>query len=307
MLHVRPCLVPLLIAAALAGCEANPFRTAVVDSQGPRQRPAAPPAAAPSPVLRFSVANIESPRDTYSSYTRLFERMGQLLHRRVEFEQRRTYREVNDLIISGQLDAALVCTGGYLDLQERAPHAVEVVAVPVVGGEQSYRSVIIVPAGSDVHQVSDLRGRRFGFTDELSFSGRLYALHLLRDQGFDPKRFFASVIFTGSHDRSIEAVAGGLVDGAAVHGGVLDLMQDRDPALQRRLRVIHRSPPLGAMPVVVSTRLPAAMRAQLREVLLGLDRDPDGAASLKLLRFDRFAEPIPGLYASAARILEEGR
>jgi phosphonate transport system substrate-binding protein len=295
-------LWPLIVA--LLACDTNPYRTATVDTRKTAPDPAQASQAPHEPVLRFSVAAIESPRSTFSSYTRLFDRMGQLLHSRVELEQRRTYREVNDLLIGGQLDAALLCTGGYLDLQRRSPGAVEVVAVPVVDGEESYRSVIVVAAGGEVRDVADLRGRRFAFTDEISFSGHLYALHVLRERGLDPERFFGAVTFTGAHDRSVQAVANGLVDGAAVHGGVLVQLEAADPSLQRRLRVIHRSPPLGAMPVVVSTRLPPEQRARLRTVILGLDRDPEGAATLKLLRFDRFASPSPGLYASAAQILD---
>lgn len=291
-------------AAALAACDRSPYRTAVVEThdRDPRSTSSSDTRSVPS--LRFSVASIESPRDTYSAYTRLFDRMGQLLHVAIEFEQRRTYREVNDLLISGRLDAALLCTGGYLDLERRAPGSVEVVAVPVLGGESSYRSLVIVPAGSDVRDLRDLRGKHFAFTDQLSFSGRLYAEHVLEGRGLDPRRFFGTIAYTGSHDRSIQAVANGLVDGAAVHGGILAHMEERDPSLERRIRIVDRSPPLGGMPVVVSKRLPASMRARLREVLQGLHRDPDGAASLKLLRFDRFAEPAPDLYATSARLLE---
>lgn len=286
------------------GCDAYPYRTATVDTRSASSNRTPPPSPPREPVLRFSVAAIESPRDTFSSYARLFDRMGELLGTKVEFEQRRTYREVNDLLIAGQLDAALLCTGGYLDLQRRAPGSFELVAVPVVSGEESYRSAIVVAADGDVRDVSGLRGRRFAYTDELSFSGRLYALRVLRDLGADPEHFFGAVTFTGSHDRSIQAVANGLVDGAAVHGGVLAQMEEADPALQRRLRVIHWSPPLGGMPVVVSTRLPPEQRQRLRAVILGLDRDPVGAAALKTLRFDRFASPRAGLYASAARLLD---
>ncbi len=296
--------LPLLLLAAAAGCDASPYRTASVDTRSPDARTETPPPPSSAPVLRFSVAAIESPRDTFSSYSRLFDRMGELLGSRVEFEQRRTYREVNDLLISGQIEAALLCTGGYLDLQRRAPGEFEVVAVPVVSGEQSYRSVIVVAADGPVKDVAGLRGLRFAYTDELSFSGRLYALRVLRDLGADPEHFFGAVTFTGSHDRSILAVATGLVDGAAVHGGVLAQMQEAEPALHRRLRVIHQSPPLGGMPVVVSTRLPPEQRQRIRAVILGLDRDPDGAAALKILRFDRFALPRPGLYASAAQLLD---
>ncbi len=262
------------------------------------------PAEPPAPVLRFSVASIESPRDTFSTYTRLFDRVGQILDARVEFVQRRTYREVNDLLASGQLDVALVCTGGYLDLEKRAPGATEVLAVPVLDGEESYRALVIVPASSDIKSVDELRARRFAFTDELSLSGRLYALRLLRDKGLDPEHFFGPITYTGSHDRSVEAVARGLVDGAAVHGHVLEHMESRDPSLARRIRVVHRSPPFGSMPVVVSRRLPAARREQIRRVLLELDRDPVGAAALRMLHFDRFAEPIPALYSELARLVD---
>ncbi len=299
-----PWLAGLLAAGVLAACDRAPYRTVVIDTRArpaPSGSPADERATAP---LRFSVASIESPRDTYPAYTQLLDRMGQVLHIPVEFEQRRTYREVNDLLISGRIDAALLCTGGYLDLERRAPGTVEVLAVPVVFGEGSYRSLVIVPAASDAADLRDLEGKRFAYTDELSFSGRLWAERLLRDRGLDPERFFGSIAYTGSHDRSIHAVASGLVDGASVHGGVLAQMEERDPSLERRIRILHRSPPGGSMPIVVSKRLPAAMRARLREVLLGLHRDADAAASLRLLRFDRFAAPAPHLYADAARLLE---
>lgn len=296
-------------AAALAviaapACDWAPYRSVTVEAQPAPGEPAAgarPIAAAP---LRFSVASIESPRDTFPGYQRLFDRVGRLMDRDVEFVQRRTYREVNDLLISGQLDAALLCTGGYIDLQKRAPGSVEAVAAPVMRGSESYRSVILVPAASGAREVADLRGRHFAFSDELSLSGHLYALHLLREMRTDPDRFFGAVTFTGSHDRSVQAVAAGLVDGAAVHGAVLDVMEAHDPSLGQRVRVLHRSPPLGAMPVVASLRLPAATRARIRDVLLALEHDPEGRAALRIVHVDRFAPFSREFYASSTRIVE---
>lgn len=298
-------LLAVLVASGLAACDRSPFRTVSIDTRagGPPAAPASAPQ--PSPVLRFSVASIQSPRATYSAYTRLFDRMGRMLRIPIAFEQRRTYREVNDLLISGDLDAALLCTGGYLDLENRAHGAFEVVAVPVLDGEASYESLVIVPGSSDARDIRDLRGKRFAYTDEISFSGRLYTLHLLRTLGADPYRFFGSVAYTGSHDRSVLAVANGLVDGAAVHGTVLARMEERDPSLEWRIRIVHRSRHLGGMPVVVSNRVAAGVRARLREVLLALDRDPEAAATLRLLRFERFAVASPRLYAEAAEFLEK--
>ncbi len=258
-------------------------------------------------VLRLSVAAMLSPRSTYVDYARLFTKVGKLLGLETKLVQRRTYREVNDLIAAGEIDAALLCTGGYLELARRAPGAVEVVAVPVVGGKTTYRSLVIVPAGSKAARIDDLAGKRFAFTDELSLSGRLYIVHRLGQDGNDPARFFGSAIFTHSHDRSIEAVASGLVDGAAVDSLVYDYWTRQEPARALAMRVIHESPPFGTMPVVVSTRLPGRTRTRLRNVLLSLHEDPEALAAMRAIHFERFIVPEAGLFDSAAHVLEHPR
>jgi phosphonate transport system substrate-binding protein len=297
-------IVPLV--ALVLACDATPFREAAVDLTPDRDEGAAT-GAHPRRVLRFSVAAIESPRDTYRSYSRLFERLGNRLGMEIEFVQRRTYREVNDLLASGRIDAALVCTGGYLDLRRRTPDAAEAIAVPVVGGVTTYESVVIVPAPSAATRLADLEGKRFAFTDELSFSGRAYVVHHLHELGRDPDRFFGSVTYTRSHDRSVAAVSRRLVDGASVHSLVFARMLERDPELAQRIRVIHRSPPFGTMPIVVSTRVPRAERERLLRVLLDLSRDPDGAAALESLGYEGFAVPAPGLFDSAAHVVSSAR
>lgn len=295
------------IAAALlllAACDSARYREVEV-SLAPASQPApaeAGPVTLPERALRISVAAVESPRDTYPTYTQLLARVGERLGVPVEFVQRRTYREVNDLLAAGQLDAAILCTGGYLDLQQRLPGAVEVLAAPIVGGESTYRSLLVVPAESPAKSLADLAGRRFAFTDELSFTGRTWVMHRLRELGRDPETFFGGTTYTQSHDRSIAGIAAGIVDGAAVHSLVLEHMIARDPALAARVRVVERSPPFGMMPVVASTRIDARTRARLRDVLTTLDRDPVAALALRELGIERFAPPAPGLYESAVRV-----
>lgn len=302
----RPVATPLLLGLAivLLGCDSTRFREVEAKLDAAPSAEDAASSQAPARALRFSVAAVQSPRHTYSAYSRLFGRMGSRLGLQIEFVQRRTYREVNDLLAAGELDAAFVCTGGYLDLQTRAPGQAEILAVPIVEGTPTYHSLVVVAAGSRFGSLDDLAGGRFAFTDELSFSGRAYVVRWLRDRGHDPERFFASTILTRSHDRSLNAVLSGIVDGAAVHSAVYRHAVRDDPALAAQLRVVHRSPPFGAMPVVASTRLPPVQRARLREVLLDLADDPEGAEALDVLGIDRFVVPPPGLYATAERVVE---
>lgn len=297
-----------LVLATWLGCKASPYREVEIDSaaaNGERLFPAADPQR-----LRFSIAAMMAPRNTYAAYSRLFSRVSELLGIPIEIVQRRTYREVNDLLLDGHLDAGLLCTGGYLDLRSRVcatPAGVEVLAVPVINGKTTYQSLIIVPATSPAAAFLDLRGKRFAFTDELSLSGHAYAVHLLRNAHEDPARFFGDSILTHSHDQSIEAVASGLVDGAVVDSLVYESMIAENPERATKTRIIDRSAPLGMTPVVAAPSLSPAMRARLREILLELDRDPSAAAALRVTHIERFVVPPPGLYDSAAALLENGR
>ena len=288
----------------LAGCPSSPYPEVAVDLASSRPAPTSAQKHRAS-VLRFSVAAMQSPQDTFAAYSRLFERLEPKLEVEIELVQRRTYQEVNELLATGQLDAALLCTGGYVELERRSPGAVEVVAVPVVHGRTTYQSYIIVPTASPAREVPELSGKRFAFTDDLSLSGFGYPSHLLRKMGADAGTFFGSVTFTHSHDRSIDAVAKGVVDGAAVDSLVYDELVRSSAEVRAGTRVIHRSPPYGVAPVVVSTRLRPERRAAIRDALLQLHEDPEARAALGLVGFDRFSAPEPKLYAGAAALLGE--
>lgn len=289
-----------LVAPALAACPSTPYPEVRIElSSGPVAK--APAAVAPD-TLRFSVAAMVSPQDTFAAYTKVLDRLGELLGVRVELVQRRTYGEVNDLLAAGKVDAALICTGGYLALEREHPGSTEVLAVPTIGGESTYRSYVVVPADSRAHSLAELEGTRFAYTDEISLSGRLWVVDELRRRGRDPNAFFGSVQLTGSHDQSIDAVARRVVDGAAVDSLVFDQLAAAKPALAAATRIVARSPWFGAAPVVASTRLTRARRTQLRDALLALARDPEGASALRAAGLDGFVAPPPHLYDSAALV-----
>jgi phosphonate transport system substrate-binding protein len=180
---------------------------------------------------------------------------------------------------------------------------VEPLVVPVVKGESVYRSYLIVPAGSKARSLEDLQGKRFAFTDELSLSGRMWVVHQLRDRGFDPMAFFGRTEYTRSHDRSIEAVARGVVDGACVDSLVFDQLALAKPSIRESVRIIERSQTFGLAPVVASTRLPAESRAALREALLALSKDPEAASALRSVGFDGFSRSGPRHFDSALHVV----
>ncbi|HSM92867.1 MAG TPA: PhnD/SsuA/transferrin family substrate-binding protein [Anaeromyxobacteraceae bacterium] len=297
-----------LLVPALFACPSAPYPEARVEEAAQvavpaAQAPGGQRAATPER-LRFSVAAMLSPQDTFESYSQAFALIARRLGVEIEFVQRQSYREVNDLILAGRVDAAMVCTGGWIELEHRAPAKVELIAVPSVGGVTTYRSYVIVPATSRATSLADLAGRRFAFTDELSLTGRAYAVYWLKKHGADPATHFGSVQLTRSHDRSVEAVARGVVDGACVDSLIYDEMLRSRPALGKAVRIIDTSPPFGSPPVVAATTLPAPRRAALREALVGLSRDAEGAKALAAIGIDGFLPVQPSHYDGARAVVE---
>jgi phosphate/phosphite/phosphonate ABC transporter binding protein len=241
------------------------------------------------PPLRIAVAAMISPEETLGVYQELMDYIAAKVGRPVELKQRRTYQEVNDLLGTGKLDAAILCSGPYVHAHRQ--YGVELLAVPVINGHPTYRSYIIVPQSSTAASLMELHRKRFAFTDPLSTSGYLYPVYALMSQGRQPPTFFAKTLFTYSHDNSIEAVAEGVVDGAAVDSLIYDYLQTSNPALVARTRVIHRSPAFGAQPVVVPKDLDPTIKQALRQLFLELDQDHGARGILRKLGVDRF---IPG-------------
>lgn len=236
--------------------------------------------------LRVAVAAVISPRGTIASYQPLLDYMSEKLHRPIELVQRRTYGEINDLVASGGVDIAFVCTGAYVvGSQQRG---MELLVAPQVNGEALYYSYLIVPADSPATDLNDLRGKVFAFTDPISTTGRLYPTSLVQALGETPETFFARTFFTYSHDKAIEAVANHVADGAAVDSLVYDFVVTRDPSLAQKVRIIHRSPPFGTPPVVVTPSIRPQLRAELQDLLLGLSDTSQGRAALTAIGVDRF-------------------
>lgn len=259
----------------------------------------------PNPVgdtlpLRVAVSAVISPQGTVESYTALLDYIEARLDRPIELVQRATYAEVNNLIEAGEVDVAFVCTGAYV-IGSR-DFGMEILVAPVVNGEAAYYSWLIVPTDSPAQNISDLRGKVFAFTDPLSHTGRLYPTYLVYQLGERPESFFGRTFFTYSHDAAIHAVASGLADGAAVDSLIYTYLLAREPDLRGRLRIIHRSPPFGIPPVVVSPNIRPQLRAELADIFLTMNENPQGQAALAILDIDHFTPLADSAYDSAREL-----
>ncbi|MBB5143171.1 phosphonate transport system substrate-binding protein [Desulfovibrio intestinalis] len=246
--------------------------------------------------LRVAVAPMMSPSDTFASYFRLLQYLGSQLGMELEFVQRKTHAEVRELLHSNSIDMAFICSGPYaLDTTDTGQN---LLAMPVVQGESTYQSYVIVHASSQAKSLNDLSDKTFAFTDPDSNTGYLNPVFLLRQAGYAPESFFRSTIFTHSHDNSILAVARGLVDAAAVNSLVWDYSEARRPELTGKTKVLVKSGAFAIPPVVTSAGMDDSRRNKIRDILLHMHENPQGRAMLQELRIDRFVVPEDAWYAN---------
>ena len=252
------------------------------------------------PQLRVAVAAIISPKETFAYYRQLLDYIGHKLGSDVQFIQRKTYGEINELLAGGQIDLAFICSGPYVVGREK--HGFELLATPEVQNSHFYHSYLIVNKSSRFKELTDLRGHVFAFTDPDSNTGRLVPTYWLSQINERPERFFSKTIYTYSHDNAILAVAKGLVDGAAVDGLIWEYYHRKNPVFTSETRIIRKSEPYGIPPLVASKSLSSELKSQIRQALYGMHQDPNGKKIISELMIDRFVSPRDEWYDSIRNI-----
>ncbi len=259
------------------------------------------PGVAGEPRLRIAITPVLV--EHYLEVNRqLVTYVGDRLGRTPELVQRRSYKEISDLLEKGEVDVAFVCGRPYV--LDHARFGLELLVAPLVYDTPVYYSYVIVPRDSPVQRFEELRGKRYAFSDPLSNSGHLVPSYRLARLGETPDRFFRRTIFTYSHSGSVEAVAVRFVDGASVDSYVYDYLAATNPRLTAKTRIIERSPPHGITPVVVRADLDGALKARLRTVFLEMEHDPKGREILSQMMITRFVTVADPLYDSIRQMLQ---
>lgn len=273
----------LIVALVLNGCSSGPAKT--VSLYKTDAGTAVKDKSAGKVPLRVAVSSILSPKETLTVYQPAVEYMEDKLGHPVVLLQRKTYKEVNDLVQSGGADVAFVCSGGYVAGNDS--FGMELLAAPQVKGETNYQSYIIA-RNRDSKSILDLGGKSFAFTDPMSFSGRIAPVYMLTSQGVDSDRFFSRTFYTYSHDNAIRAVDEGIADAAAVDSMIFDRAVEKERELGRRIFIIDKSLRVGNPPVVVNPAIDTGLKQRIRDVLLKMHGDENGRKALKALSYDKF-------------------
>ncbi|HKZ27684.1 MAG TPA: phosphate/phosphite/phosphonate ABC transporter substrate-binding protein [Rubrobacteraceae bacterium] len=243
--------------------------------------------------LRVGLIPNQNPESVEANYEPFGDYLSEQLGQEVELTVPTSYGAVVEAMVNDELDLAYFGGLTYVQARNRGEVTPLVTEINPRTGDTTYRSVIIVPAGSKLQEVSELEGRDFAFGSASSTSGSLYPTIMLRDAGrIDYRTDLGNFNYTGGHDATAQAVANGGVDAGGLEDRILFNLQEEGAVEPDSVRVIEESEPIEGYPWVVRDALSDELKEQISQAFLDID-DP---ALLNLLRADGYERVEPEDY-----------
>ncbi len=190
--------------------------------------------------LIFAYTPVEDPAIYEDVFEEFIVHLSEVTGRSVEFFPVDSNAAQLEAMRAGRLHITGFNTGGNpiaVNLVGFRPFAM----MAANDGAYGYEMEIIVPADSDITELSQLAGRQVAFTSPTSNSGFKAPSVLLEsefglvaEQDFEP-------VFSGAHDNSILGVANGDFEVAAIANSVLRRMVARDAVDPTAIRTIYTS------------------------------------------------------------------
>jgi len=250
---------------------------------GPAAR-AEPPAPA---VLRVTAIPDEAPTELARKFAPLGRYLESRLGMKVEWTPVSDYAAAVEALVNGKVDLAWF--GGFTFVQAKVRSQGQVIPLVQRAEDEKFRSVFVTSAGSGISSLADLKGRTLSFGSQSSTSGHLMPRSALLAAGIDPDRDLRRVSYSGAHDATIAAVAGGKVDAGALNISVWERFVAEGKVDTRELRVFYTTAPFFDYNWTVSASMPGALRERLRKAFLDLpDGTEQGKEILALQRASRF-------------------
>ncbi len=237
-------------------------------------------------VLRVSAIPDEAPTELQRKFKPLGEYLERKTGMKVEFTPVTDYAASVEALINKKVD--MVWFGGFTFVQAKVRSNNEITPLVQRAEDEKFKSVFITTK-ADIRQLADLKGKTLSFGSESSTSGHLMPRSFLLAAKVDPDTDLKRIAFSGAHDATVAAVAGGKVDAGALNMSVWEkLVAEKkvDPAV---VRVFYTTPGYYDYNWSVRFDMNAELRKKLSDAFLALDAsNPQDKVILDLQRASKF-------------------
>ncbi|MER3461779.1 MAG: phosphonate ABC transporter substrate-binding protein [Armatimonadota bacterium] len=234
--------------------------------------------------LNFGVVPVESAREAEARYRPLAAHLQKVLGIPVKLAVGADYAAVVVAMQFRKLDMAYLSPSAYLEAARRArAEAFACEIIPGVG--RGTHSVIVSRAQSGIRTLAHAKGQTFAFVDPQSTTGYLLPRIYFAHQAVEPDQYFKQVVFSGSHEASIEGVVQGRYAVAATSDQEVEVaIADHEIRGWSDLNVLWKSPILPTSPLAYRRDLPDSLKTAIREAVLSF-KDEGALAAMRLKGF----------------------
>ncbi len=210
----------------------------------------------------FGVEKIRAEFEPMTKY--LTDRLGLP----VEFRFIETYNEMIAQMDGPNIHLAVLSPLSFVTAKEANPDLI-LLAMQIANGAPTYSAYIVARADRGFSTIADLEGKRFGFVDPQSTSGYLYPMAWMVSHGIEPESFFSDIVYAGDHEKLIEMVSQGKVDGGATSSSAYRIARLENPSIEA-ISILAKTGRIPYDAVVASPGLDPVLVAKIREAILGL-------------------------------------
>jgi len=219
--------------------------------------------------VTFAILSTESAPEITRRWVPVLAQLEKDLGVKVKYTTATDYRGTIEALKFGKAQLGHLGPKSYVEASANNYANVEPIAqLQLANGSLGYRSCLIVHADSDIFSPEDMAGKTFAFNDPNSTSGYLVpSAFFMMEMGIDPQKHFSKVIFSGSHEASILAVANKKVEVASTNLPDLQQLTRENKVSRGGLRVIWVSRLIPNDPIVIRKDMPASLRSAIAESL----------------------------------------
>ncbi|KFC70154.1 putative selenate ABC transporter substrate-binding protein [Massilia sp. LC238] len=237
-------------------------------------------------VLRVSAIPDEAPTELQRKFEPLGKYLSKATGLKVEFTPVTDYAASVEGLINRKID--MVWFGGFTFVQANVRSKGQVVPLVQRAEDEKFRSVFITTK-PDINKLEDLKGKTLSFGSESSTSGHLMPRSFLLGAKINPDTDLKRVAFSGAHDATVAAVAGGKVDAGALNISVWDKLVETKKVDPKVVRVFYTTPGYYDYNWTVRSDMSPALQKKITDAFLALDAStPEGKQILDLQRATRF-------------------
>ncbi|KQN78823.1 phosphonate ABC transporter substrate-binding protein [Duganella sp. Leaf61] len=237
-------------------------------------------------VFRVTAIPDEAPTELQRKFKPLGDYLEKKIGMKVEFTPVTDYAASVEALINKKVD--MVWFGGFTFVQAKERSKNQVTPLVQRAEDEKFRSVFITTQ-KDINKLEDLKGHTLTFGSESSTSGHLMPRSFLLAAKINPDTDLKRIAFSGAHDATVAAVAGGKVDAGALNISVWEKLVAEKKVDPGVVRVFYTTPGYYDYNWTVRTDMNADLKKKLTDAFLALDpKNPQDKVIMDLQRASKF-------------------